>query len=52
MRGLEYVSSAGVRVLTIMAKGLKDMDSFRITHAQGAVYEVFDAMGLTEIFGM
>jgi anti-anti-sigma factor len=52
MRGLEYVSSAGVRVLTIMAKGLKDMSGFHITNAQSTVYEVFDAMGLTEIFGM
>ena len=52
LRGLEYVSSAGVRVLTIMAKGLKDMSGFHITNAQSTVYEVFAAMGLTDLFGM
>jgi anti-anti-sigma factor len=52
MQDLEYVSSAGVRVLMIMIKSLEDMGNFRVVNASAAVREVFDVMGLTDILGM
>lgn len=44
---LEYVSSAGLRVILRMRKSVNDM---KIINVSSAVYEVFDMTGFTEMF--
>ena len=44
---LEYISSAGLRVILRLAK---DAGSFKIINASAPVYEIFDMTGFTEMF--
>ncbi len=44
--GLEYISSAGLRVLLRLRKQLQDL---RITEVSPEVYEIFDMTGFTEM---
>ena len=44
---LEYISSAGLRVILRLAKGA---GSFKIINASAPVYEIFDMTGFTEMF--
>ena len=44
--GLEYISSAGLRVLLRLRKQLQDL---RITEVSSEVYEIFDMTGFTEM---
>ena len=45
-----YVSSAGLRVLLIMYKSLKDKDSFELTGANAAVREIMETTGFDQFF--
>ncbi|MCR5486817.1 MAG: STAS domain-containing protein [Lachnospiraceae bacterium] len=50
MEELDYVSSAGVRVLLIMHKELKGNGSIKLTNMNAAVREILDTMGFSELF--
>ena len=47
LEDLEYVSSAGLRVILRLAKSA---GTFKIVNASSAVYEIFDMTGFTEMF--
>ena len=49
MSGLEYISSAGLRTLLIMQKGLKD-SKLRLTGAQEIVMDILKQTGFSELF--
>lgn len=45
---LEYISSAGLRVLVTLRKQISDRQNMAIKNVQPAVMEVFDLTGLTK----
>ena len=47
--GLEYISSAGLRVLLSAHKRMTDKDGMTITHVNDVVQEVFDVTGFSDI---
>ncbi len=47
---LEYVSSAGLRVLLIMYKGLKNKNNFKLTNVNDAVREILETTGFDSAF--
>ncbi len=50
---LEYISSAGLRVLLVAAKRIKNADGeIGLAALQDAIKEVFDIAGFSSIFGM
>ena len=49
---LDYVSSAGLRVLVSAHKSLLGKGSMKITHANVVVREVFDVTGLMDILSV
>ena len=52
-KGVDYVSSAGLRVLLLTAKKLKKMDGrLYLTALSENVKEVFDIAGFTAIFNL
>lgn len=46
---LDYVSSAGLRVILALHKAMANKGGFRITHTKDAVLEVFEATGFTDV---
>jgi anti-anti-sigma factor len=51
--GLDYISSAGLRALLIIAKLLKEKGGqILVANAKGAIKEVFDISGFHAIFRM
>ena len=46
---LEYVTSAGLRVLLALQQDMEDHGSMVLTHVNKAVMEVFDITGFLEI---
>ena len=51
LTGLEYISSAGLRVLLIASKGVKGKDGkLALCGLKGNVKEVLDISGLTALF--
>lgn len=50
MKELEYVSSAGLRVLLIMRKGLADGQEFSLINQSEAVREIIETTGFDTIF--
>ena len=51
LSGVEYISSAGLRVLLAIAKKLKEKEGqIKLCCLQPYVKEVFDVAGLTQIF--
>lgn len=50
LTGVEYISSAGLRVLLTMQKTMLRQGQMTITGAQVAVKEVFEITGFSEIF--
>lgn len=48
VRRMSYVSSAGLRVLLMMYKSLKDKDSFEMTGASDAVREILETTGFDQ----
>ena len=49
---MAYVSSAGLRVLLIMLKSLKNKDNFEITGISDDVMEILNVTGFADIFGL
>jgi anti-anti-sigma factor len=53
MTELDYISSAGLRVVLLTAKKLKSQQGdLLLAGLQGPVYEVFEISGFTAIFNM
>ncbi|MBQ4482073.1 MAG: STAS domain-containing protein [Lachnospiraceae bacterium] len=50
MKELEYVSSAGLRVLLIMRKALTDSNSFNLVNMNHSVKEIIETTGFDSIF--
>ncbi len=50
MKKLDYVSSAGLRVLLIMRKALPDNESFNIINMNDSVKEIIETTGFDTIF--
>lgn len=49
MAGVDYVSSAGLRVLLAAHKQMAKQGSLRLAHVNPGVMEVFDMTGFTDI---
>ena len=47
---LDYISSAGLRVLLVAKKFLTDENSVRIVNANPLIMEVFKVTGMNEVF--
>lgn len=47
--GIEYISSAGLRVLLLAQKIMNRQGNMRLTGVTGTVREVFDITGFTDI---
>ena len=47
---LNYISSAGVRVLLSTQKRMNSQGSMKITGASNNIIDIFDITGITEIF--
>ena len=50
MKELEYISSAGLRVLLIMRKALTDSNSFNLINMNDSVKEIIETTGFDTIF--
>ncbi|MCR5106927.1 MAG: STAS domain-containing protein [Lachnospiraceae bacterium] len=50
MEKLEYISSAGLRVLLIMRKAVDDADSFNILNMKEEIREIIETTGFDSIF--
>ncbi|MBR1832417.1 MAG: STAS domain-containing protein [Ruminiclostridium sp.] len=48
----EYISSAGLRVMLIMCKSLKDQSNFKVINYNSEVKEILDVTGFSDIFGI
>jgi anti-anti-sigma factor len=46
---MPYISSAGLRVLLIMRKSVKDPSSFKVFHVQPQVEKIFKMTGFDKI---
>ena len=49
LKGLEYISSAGLRVLLSAEKRMKKLGSMKVTNVCEAVMEVFEMTGFADI---
>ena len=49
VKGLEYISSAGLRVLLSAQKKMQKVGSMKVTNVSEAVMEVFDITGFADI---
>ena len=49
LKGLEYISSAGLRVLLGAQKKMQKIGSMKVTHVREAVMEVFEMTGFADI---
>lgn len=47
--GLEYISSAGLRVLLSAQKVMSKQGSMKITHANETIMEIFEVTGFVDI---
>lgn len=48
MEQLEYISSAGLRIILKTQKALKSKGEFKLIHVKEAVQEVFDITGFSD----
>ena len=46
---LEYISSAGLRVLLSAQKTMNKQGSMKVIHADGPIIEIFEVTGFTDI---
>ena len=49
VKGMEYISSAGLRVLLAAQKKMQKIGSMKVTGVREEVMEVFDMTGFTDI---
>lgn len=49
VKGLEYISSAGLRVLLGAQKKMQKLGSMKVTHVREEVMEVFEMTGFADI---
>ena len=49
MTGLEYISSAGLRVLLSAQKSMNRQGEMRIKHVNESIMEIFEVTGFTDI---
>ena len=49
LKGLEYISSAGLRVLLGAQKKMQKIGSMKVTHVREEVMEVFEMTGFADI---
>ncbi len=49
---LEYISSAGLRLILKIYKALKDKGDFRLIHVAPLVKEVFDITGFSDVMNL
>lgn len=47
--GLDYISSAGLRVLLIAIKQMKRQGSMKVIHANEMVQEIFEVTGFSDL---
>ena len=48
LKGLEYISSAGIRVLVATQKKMQALGSMKVTNVRAAVMEVFEMIGFAD----
>ena len=49
VKGMEYISSAGLRVLLSAQKKMQKLGSMKVTHVREEVMEVFEMTGFADI---
>ena len=49
MESLEYISSAGLRVLLSAQKIMNEQGVMKVTHASETIMEIFEATGFSDI---
>jgi len=49
MSGLEYISSAGLRVLLSAQKIMNKQGEMKVTHVNGTIMEIFEVTGFSDI---
>ena len=49
---VEYISSAGIRVLMTAKKSMSNRGEVKITNVNGNVKDIFDATGLSVVLGI
>ena len=52
LEGLEYISSAGLRVLLSAQKLMNKQGEMTITHVNDVIMEIFDVTGFTDILNI
>ncbi|MBQ9458757.1 MAG: STAS domain-containing protein [Oscillospiraceae bacterium] len=52
MKKLDYISSAGLRVLLIAQKRMNKQGAMKIANAGGAILEVFEVTGFSDILAV
>jgi anti-sigma B factor antagonist len=52
LKGMEYISSAGLRVLLGAQKKMQKIGSMKVIHVCEAVMEVFEMTGFTDILSI
>ena len=52
VKGMEYISSAGLRVLLSAQKKMQKLGSMKVIHVCEAVMEVFEMTGFTDILSI
>ena len=52
LKGLEYISSAGLRVLLGAQTKMQKIGSMKVTHVREAVMEVFEMTGFADILAI
>lgn len=49
---LDYISSAGLRLLLVARRGMKNKGTVRVIHVQNEVQEIFDMSGFSDILNI
>ena len=49
LAGLEYISSAGLRVMLLAQKSMSRQGAMKVTHVNAAIMEIFEVTGFSDI---